>query len=205
MVRPTSCTICGARPSDGSSISSTRGLPIRARPIASICCSPPESEPASCAWRSFSRGNSANTRSSDHDAAGARLRRHHQVLAHGERAEHAAALRHQADALAGDGLGREPRDRLAEQRDRAAARPQKPHDGRHAGGLAGAVAAEQAEQAAGLQREADAVQHMAVAVIGVDVADAQRLTRQGTPPWCADRRPPRRACLRRSPRRSAAA
>ena len=34
----------------------------------------------------------------------------------------------------------------------------------HAGGLAGAVAAEQAEQAAGLQREADAVQHMAVAV-----------------------------------------
>ena len=58
---------------------------------------------------------------------------------------------------------------------------------------------------AGLQREADAVQHVAVAVIGIDVADAQRLTRQGTPPWCADRPRLRRACLRRSPRRNAAA
>src|SRR5205085_1595796 len=100
---------------------------------------------------------------------------------------------------------RKPGDRLAEQRDRAAARAEKSHDSRHAGGLAGAVAAEQAEQLAGPQREADAVQHMAVAVVGVDVADAQRFTRQGTPPWCADRRPPRRAYPRRSPRRSAAA
>ena len=36
MVRPTSATISGARPSEGSSSSSTRGLPISARPIASI-------------------------------------------------------------------------------------------------------------------------------------------------------------------------
>ena len=49
MMRPTSATICGARPSDGSSIRSTRGLPISARPIASICCSPPDSEPATWA------------------------------------------------------------------------------------------------------------------------------------------------------------
>ncbi len=42
IVAMTSATICGARPSDGSSISSTRGLAISARPIASICCSPPE-------------------------------------------------------------------------------------------------------------------------------------------------------------------
>jgi hypothetical protein len=41
--RISSSTITGARPSDGSSISSTEGLPISARPIASICCSPPES------------------------------------------------------------------------------------------------------------------------------------------------------------------
>src|ERR1700689_1948193 len=30
------------QPSDGSSISSTRGLAISARPMASICCSPPD-------------------------------------------------------------------------------------------------------------------------------------------------------------------
>jgi hypothetical protein len=32
----------GARPSSGSSISNSAGLPISARPMASICCSPPE-------------------------------------------------------------------------------------------------------------------------------------------------------------------
>jgi len=47
IVAMTSATICGARPSEGSSIRSTRGFDIRARPIASICCSPPESEEAS--------------------------------------------------------------------------------------------------------------------------------------------------------------
>jgi len=49
IVRSTSATISGARPSEGSSSSSTRGLPISARPIASICSSPPESVPAICA------------------------------------------------------------------------------------------------------------------------------------------------------------
>src|SRR5262249_30169893 len=128
-----------------------------------------------------------------------------EVLAHGQRAEHAAALRHEADAFSCDRLRRESCDLLAEQCDRAAPWPQESHDGRHAGGLAGAVAAEQAEQAAALKHKAEAMQHMAVAVIGIDVADTQRLTRQGTPPWCAGRRRPGRGSLRRSPRRSATA
>ena len=38
----TSSTICGARPIDGSSSSTIFGLAISARPIAHICCSPPE-------------------------------------------------------------------------------------------------------------------------------------------------------------------
>ena len=38
-------TISGARPSDGSSSSSSRGRAISARAIASICCSPPDSVP----------------------------------------------------------------------------------------------------------------------------------------------------------------
>ena len=62
----TSATIWGARPSDGSSISSTRGFDIRARPIASICCSPPESDPAICLPRSRSRGNRSETESRVH-------------------------------------------------------------------------------------------------------------------------------------------
>ena len=42
----------GASPSDGSSSSSSVGPLIRARPTASICCSPPESVAAACAERS---------------------------------------------------------------------------------------------------------------------------------------------------------
>jgi hypothetical protein len=37
----------GASPSDGSSNSTSDGRDISARPIASICCWPPESVPAS--------------------------------------------------------------------------------------------------------------------------------------------------------------
>ena len=38
----------GASPMEGSSSKSSLGRPIKARAIASICCSPPESVPASC-------------------------------------------------------------------------------------------------------------------------------------------------------------
>jgi hypothetical protein len=53
----------GDRPIEGSSSKSTLGRAISARPIASICCSPPDMVPASCVARSFSRGKVENTRS----------------------------------------------------------------------------------------------------------------------------------------------
>ena len=56
-------TSAGDSPIDGSSISSSRGRDISARPIATICCSPPDSVPASWLRRSSSRGNSSCTRS----------------------------------------------------------------------------------------------------------------------------------------------
>ena len=51
--------IVGASPSDGSSMISTRGLVTSARPMASICCSPPESEVPLTFLRSASRGKSS--------------------------------------------------------------------------------------------------------------------------------------------------
>src|SRR5437870_943492 len=54
-------TISGASPSEGSSSRSSRGRLISARAIASICCSPPESVPASCRRRSAGRGRSGST------------------------------------------------------------------------------------------------------------------------------------------------
>src|SRR6056297_1035522 len=61
-----SCRTTGASPSVASSRISRRGLVISARPMASICCSPPESEPADCARRSCSRGKSPATRVKSH-------------------------------------------------------------------------------------------------------------------------------------------
>ncbi|KMO24653.1 hypothetical protein VP06_33350, partial [Methylobacterium aquaticum] len=45
MMRNTSSTSFGARPIDGSSRSRISGRSIRARPMASICCSPPDRVP----------------------------------------------------------------------------------------------------------------------------------------------------------------
>ena len=56
MMAKMSRTTSGARPREGSSIISSFGLAIMARPTASICCSPPDSVPASCHSRSFRRG-----------------------------------------------------------------------------------------------------------------------------------------------------
>ena len=53
----------GDRPMLGSSIIISLGLLMSARAMASICCSPPESVPASCLRRSLSRGNRVNTSS----------------------------------------------------------------------------------------------------------------------------------------------
>ena len=49
----------GASPSEGSSIASSLASNISARAVASICCSPPESVPAICAFLSDNLGNSA--------------------------------------------------------------------------------------------------------------------------------------------------
>ena len=57
-------TMTGARPRLGSSSMSRRGRAMRPRPIAHICCSPPDSVPASCRWRSARRGKSWKTQSS---------------------------------------------------------------------------------------------------------------------------------------------
>ena len=156
MVAITSATICGARPSDGSSISSTRGLPISARPIASICCSPPDRCAAIWPVRSFRRGNIANTVSAVQRrmlAAGIGLARgDHQIFAHAQAFENAPALRHQRHAARRDHFGRQARHVGAENHDAAFARRQQAHGDGHAGGFAGAVAAEQAEQCAPRRR-----------------------------------------------------
>src|SRR5437879_5663676 len=69
MTRKISLTNIGARPRDGSSSTSRRGRAMSARPIASICCSPPLRVPARCCSRSRRRGKYSNTRGASWRAA----------------------------------------------------------------------------------------------------------------------------------------
>src|SRR5947208_7209341 len=130
--------------------------------------------------------------------------RHPQVLPHRQRGEDAPALRHEADAFARDRLRREPGDRLAEQADRAFARRQEADDRAHAGGLAGAVPAEQRENSPRSYRKRDAMQHVAVAVERVDPLQRESLSGQDTPRGSSGRPPPRPGSPPRSPGRNAA-
>ena len=82
-------TTAGARPSEGSSISTSRGLAISARVTASICCSPPDRWRAGCSIRSPRRGNSSSTRSRVHGPS----RRQHARPATGARGRSAARTR----------------------------------------------------------------------------------------------------------------
>ena len=59
----------GARPSEGSSINNTFGLPTNARPIANICCSPPDNWLPRFCRRALSCGNIEYTRSPVHGPA----------------------------------------------------------------------------------------------------------------------------------------
>src|SRR5690349_965077 len=54
-------TMSGASPSDGSSSSNSRGWLITPRPMASICCSPPDSVPPACPVRSLRIGKRSKT------------------------------------------------------------------------------------------------------------------------------------------------
>ena len=95
-----------------------------------------------------------------------------EVLPHGQAGEHLAVLGHVADAGMGDLVGPQPRDRAALEADLADRRHQS-HDRLAGGRAADAVAAEQAHDLALVDREVDALQDVALAVEGMQVADLE--------------------------------
>ena len=94
-----------------------------------------------------------------------------QVFHHREQAEDAAVLRHVADAEPRQLVRRQAGDGVAVEQHRAVARLHQAHDGLERRAFADAVAAEQADHLAGADGERDAVQDVALAVIGVHVLD----------------------------------
>src|SRR5687767_13518702 len=164
----TCSTILGARPSVGSSIMIRSGSPISVRHSVSICCSPPESTPASVCWRSFRRGNMPYMSSKLQRGFFLPRFSQHQVLVHGELRKDVAVLGHVADAQVRDLERLAAEDLLVAPGHRAFA-VDEPHDGLDGGRAAGAVAAEQRDDFSRLDVEVDAVQDVALAVEGVDV------------------------------------
>ena len=203
----------GARPSDGSSSNRILGAAISARPMASICCSPPESVPASWLRRSRRRGNRLNTRCAmlldacplAAEAVGA----HVQVFVHSEGREYLAPFGRVRDAQVDDLVGGHVTDRAACYPHIPLAGAEQPADGAQDRGFARAVRPNQRHDLPRPHGKRDPLEGMHVSVVGVDVLDFEhRITHLATSPglrrgrgrlrshagWPA----PPGACLRRS-------
>ena len=173
----TTCsTIIGARPSVGSSITSRRGSSSRARPIASICCSPPESCAPPCA---LALGEAREHRIDAVDLA-PMLRDQAQRLVDRQRGPDAAALRHVGDAAARDLVRRAGRGS-----------PRRPAGRCRVAGTSPVIALQSVVLPmplrpttavhAALDREADALQRMGAAVVDVETVDDEHRARSTAP------------------------
>src|SRR4051812_25671926 len=96
-------TSTGAMPIDGSSSSSSFGFAISARPIASICCSPPDIVPALALALLEPREQLVDALAvGAHAVVTAQVRAQVEVLAHGHAREAVAPLGRQRHAEAND-------------------------------------------------------------------------------------------------------
>ena len=175
-------TKIGASPIDGSSRRSSFGRAMSARPIAHICCSPPDIVPAFCVRRSWSRGKSSKTRSMSLGEVllvGALERAHLEVL----RAPSCAGR-----AAAPPGSGRSRFFTIACGSDCVMSAPSKrivpcrgwfrPLIARSVVDLPGAVRADQRDDLACLDPERDALQRVDRAVVDVDVVELEDVARR---------------------------
>ena len=132
---------------------------ISARPMATICCSPPLRLPASCERARASAGNSVKTRSrsvADAGSIAARVRAHVEVLADGHAREEPASLGRVTHAEPRN-VGRPacPRCSCRNSCTSPARGRDEPADGAQRRRLAGAVAADERDDLALADLEAD--------------------------------------------------
>ena len=142
----------------------------RPRASASICCSPPESVPASWLRRCSRRGNTAAAMLDGASVHRAR-RLEAQVVGHAEGGEDPPALGHVADAGLGQLVGRVPGHVGAVEEDPARARPEQPRHHPEQCRLAGAVRAEQGDHRTVGHDEIHVLEHGACAVAGADIPE----------------------------------
>jgi hypothetical protein len=104
-----------------------------------------------------------------------------QVLFHRQLRKDLAPFRDAGNARGNHLVGREPRGLFAVEHHTAGARWRQAEDRTDERGLAGAVRAEQAGDAAGLDRKRDALQHVRLVVGGGDVQDLETARHHATP------------------------
>ena len=139
------------------------GRAMSARPIATICCSPPESVPAS--WEQREQGVDAFVVLRISPTV--QIRTHLQVLENRHGAEQAPVLGHDRHALA-DAVARRPtRDVLPVERDRARARADDAEDGLERRRLPRRVPAEEADELAGTDPQVRVLEDVHLAVVRV--------------------------------------
>jgi hypothetical protein len=134
------------------------------RHIVSICCSPPERTPREHAEHILHRPAAADL---------ARLFAKHQILPHRQRGEDVARFRDVAETPARGLMRLQPGDLFALEQDRAFRR-HVAHQRLDRRRTADAVAPEQADDLACADAKRDAVQNMALAVIGVEIVDFEQ-------------------------------
>ena len=172
MAPDSSWTMMGASPSIGSSSSSTRGFSVSARPMASICCSPPGQLVAVVAAALL------QARKQLEDARRVPVavpRDRREVLVDGQRRKHPALLRHPAEAGARPAMRRQHADVVAVEEQAAGVQAGESHDREQEGGLARPVAAQDRQAAARDDPERHAFQHDGVAVPRRDAVEAEEI------------------------------
>ena len=97
----------------------------------------------------------------------------HQVLLDRQGREDPAALGHEGDTPAGHGVGGQVVDGVAVEADLARPRRGEADDAADEGGLADSIPSEQRHRLARSHLERHVVEHVAVAVVGVDALDLQ--------------------------------
>ncbi len=181
-----------------------RGRPIRARPIASIACSPPLRVAAACRRRSSSRGNSPeDLRHPLRHLAGRPLGEgaHPEVLLDGHLREDAAPLRHHRDPAADD-----PRSSSGRRSARRRRRSSPPRAGRSRGSSGSAWSC---RRRSGRRRQAisparsstETCRSIGRAVAGRDRAELKQPRRRDRRSHCARRLPRARPGRPRAPPR----
>ena len=170
-------TICGARPSDGSSSRSSLGRAISARAMASICCSPPESSPPAWACRFWRIGNIAKAFSMSAFTP-ARVTScecaHLEVLADGESGEDLAPLRRLSQTHPDDIVCGNADEIAAVELDLPRAGLHDARDAHERRRFARAVGADQRHDLAALHRERDSMQDVDRAVAGLEILDLEQ-------------------------------